>query len=115
MKCCICKDEIKPVWNDKGSWDKGNNPDPIIPNCHKTRKDEDAWKFNKSSEKTHGRNEECRCCMDCDENIVIPTRFLQLGYSSMVDVDILRKLLVDFQCKLDPKVFMTVNGAKDNV
>ena len=108
MKCCICKDEIKPVWNDKGSWDQGNNPDPIIPNCDNRRKDELAIN-------SHSKDEECRCCLDCDENIVIPTRFLQLGYSSMVDVDILRKLLVDFQCKLDPKVFMTVNGAKDNV
>ena len=58
MICCICGNTIKPIWNDKGSWDKGHNPFPIIPVC-----------------KDNG----CRCCDDCNKKLVLPLRLVGAG------------------------------------
>jgi hypothetical protein len=51
MECCICKKEIEV--NSINGWDQGNNARPFA---------------------------EGRCCDSCNDQVVIPERFKELGY-----------------------------------
>ena len=46
MKCCICKNEIKP--DAISGWDKGHNPYPV--------------------------RDKGKCCGECNDTIVLPKR-----------------------------------------
>ena len=55
MKCVICNEKITA---DKNGWEGGRNAMPVA---------------------------EGQCCKYCDDNVVLPARFIQFGYKMKGD------------------------------